>query len=135
MDEEATSAAEAQALGELAEDLAEELPGAPAESEGFAARGPSAAAPADEDLVQEADADDAMPRSARESTADVDALPDIDALEPASTERPGRGSLRSPRSVKQGERPEDAVREVLSVEDPATLARALRTVLKKDEKG
>lgn len=134
MDEDSTSQAEAQALGELAE----ELPGAPESAEPTlrgAAPGRPAGSFASEEPVQDAEPEDEIPRSARESTADLDSLPDIAALEPPSADRPGSGSARSPRLRKPGERPEDAVREVLSGQDPATLARALRTVLKKDEKG
>jgi hypothetical protein len=137
-DADSASQAEAQALGELAEELGEELPDA-ADGTGPAPRvtasarssGPSA----DQEPVQEAEAEDELSRSARQSAADLDSLPDIAALEPPSEERPGMSSVRYARLPKPGERPEDAVREVLSGQDPATLARALRTVLKKDEKG
>jgi hypothetical protein len=134
MDEDSTSQAEAQALGELADELADELPGV-SENADPDSGGSTSAGSAGEEPVQEAEADDELPRSARELKADLDSLPDIAALEPLSEERPGRGPARATRLVKPGERPQDAVREVLSGEDPATLARALRTVLKKDEKG
>ena len=116
MHEDSASQAEAQALGELSEELAEELPGAP-------------------DSAEEAKPEGELPRSARESTEDLDSLPDIAALEAPTELNPGPGSTRSSRIPTSGERPGDAVRNVLSGQDPATLARALRTVLKKDEKG
>jgi hypothetical protein len=116
MDEDARSQAEAQALGELADDLADEVPGA---SKG-------------EEAAEEAE--DELPRSARESTADLDSLPDIASLETSLSDRPGP-SMRAPRIPTPGERPVDAVKDVLGGQDPSTLARAIRTVLKKEEKG
>jgi hypothetical protein len=130
LDEESVSQSEAQALGELGEELAEELPG----SDSLEPRPRGGAGPETEgELVEEAESGEELQRSARESTADLDSLPDIAALEPPSDQRPG--SARSVRMPTPGERPGDAVRNMLSGQDPATLARALRTVLKKDEKG
>ena len=51
---------------------------------------------------------------------------------------PGREACRPPRAApaaRGGETPEDAVRNALSGQDPSTLARAIRTVLKNEEKG
>jgi hypothetical protein len=152
MGEDSTSQAESKALGDLAGELAEELPGAP-EAEAVnsratatlnprdttaqnprdtAARRSTASAAGDE-ILEEAEPEDELPRSAREPTGEIDSLPDIAALEPPSGVTPG--SARYSRLSTLGEKPGDAVRNVLSGQDPATLARALRTVLKKDEKG
>jgi len=128
LDEDAASQAEARALGELAEELSEELPGT-------AAPARSAGAQTDEGSEEEVEPEDELPRSAREAPADLDSLPDIAALEPPSEQRPGHGSPRSTRYPASGERPEDAMRDVLSGQDPSTLARAIRTVLKNEEKG
>ncbi|MGA2640696.1 MAG: hypothetical protein ABSG21_07310 [Spirochaetia bacterium] len=127
MDEDSTSRAEAQALGELAEELAEELPGVP--------EGRSPGAKKGDDSMEEAESEDDLERAERESSGDLDSLPDIAAIELPSEQRSGPGSARSARLPTPGQRPQDAVRDVLSGQDPATLARALRTVLKKDEKG
>jgi len=127
IDEDTTSPAEAQALGELAEELAEELPEATEELSPGGKRG-------DESLEEVGPAEETQ-RSPREPSGDIDSLPDIAALEPPSDLRSAQGSTRSARFSTAGERPGDAVRNVLSGQDPATLARALRTVLKKDEKG
>jgi hypothetical protein len=137
LDEDSTSQAEAQALGEFAEELAEELPGSSdngASAQRAAAPGRHAGSAAAEEAAQEAQSDDELPRSARESAADLDSLPDIAGLEPSSSDRPGP-SMRAPRIPTPGERPADAVKEVLGGQDPSTLARAIRTVLKKEEKG
>ena len=69
---------------------------------------------------------------------DLDALPDIADLEPAAPPVARRPSPRMPSRVPRprvGETPEDAMRNLLGGQDPATLARAIRTSLKKDEKG
>jgi hypothetical protein len=130
LDEDSPSPAEAQALGELGEELAEELPGADsAEARPLRGAGPET----EGEPVEEAETGDELARSARDPAGDLDTLPDIAALEPPSEQR--SGSVRSTRMTNPGERPEDAVRTMLSGQDPATLARALRTVLKKDEKG
>jgi hypothetical protein len=123
-------------LGELAEELTDELPSArePAGTAG------SAAAHADESAeyrgaeggVEGTESGDELPRNVRESAGGVDALPDLDGIEPP--EKPARAPLRVPRPA-EGERPGDAVRTALSGQDPATLARAIRTALKNAEKG
>jgi len=128
-DEDAASQAEAQALGELAE----ELPGG-TESGAPGQRGGVSGGSEDEEAVEEVESEDGLPRSARESTEDLDSLPDIAALESSSPDRPGP-SMRAPRAPIPGERPADAVKDVLGGQDPSTLARAIRTVLNKEEKG
>ncbi len=125
--EDSVSPAEGQGLGELSEELAEELPGA--------TDGRSPGTKGDDESLEEVGPAEEDSRSSRERSGDIDSLPDIAGLEPPSAPRSLQGSPRSARLSAAGERPEDAVRNVLSGQDPATLARALRTVLKKDEKG
>ncbi len=120
MDEDSTSQAEAQALGDLADELAEELPPAP---DGRPA----------EAAAEELGPADESPRSS--FAGDLDSLPDLAALEPSPGQGLVPGSARPTRFSTTPERPGDAVRDNLSGQNPATLARALRTVLKKDEKG
>ena len=137
-DVEEPSQAEARALGELAEELGEELP--TAESGEAAAEGaresgrPSIAAPIGGEEAEEVQPEDELPRRAADADAgELDALPDIAELEPSPGQKSGPAA-RVPRSAV-GRTPEDAVRNLLANEDPATLARAIRTALKKDEKG
>jgi hypothetical protein len=132
------SQAEARVPGELAEELAEELP--EAESGQAAARSgregghPSVGSPAGDEEAEEAQPEDELPRSvANVDAGELDALPEIAELEPPSGPKNGPAA-RVPRSAV-GKTPEDAVRNLLANEDPATLARAIRTALKKDEKG
>jgi len=125
MDEDSTSQAEAQALGDLADELAEELPSAP--------DGLSPEAKEREAAAEELGPADESPRSS--FAGDLDSLPDIAALEPSPGQGFVPGSARPARFSTTPERPGDAVRDNLSGQNPATLARALRTVLKKDEKG
>jgi len=137
-DAEEPSQAEARALGELAEELGEELPQAEGgEAADGAAREsgrPSVAAPIGGEEAEEVQPEDELPRSvANVDTGELDALPDIAELEPPSGQKSGPAA-RVPRSAV-GQTPEDAVRNLLSNEDPAMLARAIRTALKKDEKG
>jgi hypothetical protein len=132
------SPAEAPALGDLAEEFGEELPRAEGEETaagGARARGRSfAASPLVGEEADEVQPQEDLPRSAASMDAgELDALPDIAELEPPSGLKSGPAA-RVPRSAV-GQTPEDAVRNLLSNEDPATLARAIRTALKKDEKG
>lgn len=62
----------------------------------------------------------------------LDGLPDIDGMESAGR-RPGRA--RAPRTTVSGAAADEARRSLSEDEDPSTLARAVRTVLKRDEKG
>jgi len=138
LDAEEPSQAEAQALGDLAEELGEELPQAEGgEAAAGAAResgSPSVAAPMGGEEAEEVRPEDELPRSlANVDAGELDALPDIAELEPPSGQKSGPAA-RVPRSAV-GKTPEDAVRNLLANEDPATLARAIRTALKKDEKG
>ena len=91
----------------------------------------STAAPADQDEEDGiADAIGPGPRI----PGDKDGLPDISNLEVAApSESDERGAAGSGRP--RGERPEDALRGAVSGQDPATIARAIRTVLKRDDKG
>jgi hypothetical protein len=131
-------------MDSLAEELEEEFPGA-ADGNG-GARGDEEISLGDDELAgagggasSPAASADAAERDAladrggsrrgrRGSDADADSLPDISNLE-ILTDRgdgaPGAGEKT----------PEDAVRGAVSEQDPATLARAIRTVLKRDEKG
>jgi hypothetical protein len=132
---EYVGSAEAQALGELAEELDDPSPSAPGTRPRGSRRGSGSAAPgrspAEEGSLGGTGPADDLSQSAREDSGNLDALPDIAALElPSGRQGPTRSARMS-----SGDRPEDAVRNMLSGQDPATLARALRTVLKKDEKG
>jgi hypothetical protein len=63
-----------------------------------------------------------------------DGLPDISNLEialEADSDQPGASKSARP----GGPRPEDALRGAVSGQDPLTIARAIRTVLKRDDKG
>jgi hypothetical protein len=62
----------------------------------------------------------------------VDVLPDIAGLEPAEGSR-GRG--RAPRKSFSGGAVDAALRRMVEDEDPATMARAVHTIVKRDEKG
>lgn len=66
------------------------------------------------------------------SPVDLDALPDIGGLE-ASGPAPGRS--RAPRRAGSGASAEEAMRSFAVHEDPSTLAKAIRTVLKREDKG
>jgi hypothetical protein len=115
-------------LAELSEELDEELPPAE-ESTGTAG---SAGSQSEEGAVEETEK---LPRAIREAPGGIDSLPDIDGLEPPPEAKPARTApVRMPRP-KAGEKPGDAVRNALSGQDPSTLARAIRTVLKNAEKG
>ena len=121
-------------LGELAEELTDELPSVrePAGGSAVAHAGESAEYRGAEGGVEGTESGDELPRNVRESSGGADALPDLDGIEPP--EKPTRAPLRVPRPA-EGERPGDAVRTALSGQDPATLARAIRTALKNAEKG
>ena len=152
--ERAGSQAEAEVMENLAEELEEELPGA---SEGRDdSLGGDEATLGDYDLAMPGGglspddmgvsgrsavggaraekADRGGSRKARRgSDADDDSLPDISNLE-ILTDR-GAGAPGVQPDGAGEETPEDAVRGAVSGQDPATLARAIRTVLKRDEKG
>ena len=140
-----------EGAGELAEELAEELPQsvgyADAKSVGYAD------AQSGEDEEDRADAvaeEESGERwSARAPNAgnatrttgsgprtsdDRDGLPDISNLEMAiEADSNERGAPTSTRPG--GQRPGDALRGAVSGQDPATIAKAIRTVLKRDDKG
>jgi len=126
-EEEEGSTAEARALGELTAGLGDDLDpveGAPRSRPSFS---PASAGSGEEGVESEDD----LSFAGGGSAGDLDALPDIAQLEPPQRSGP---SARIPRAGS-GASPEDAVRNLLSNEDPSTLARAIRTALKKDEKG
>jgi hypothetical protein len=111
--------AEAAALGELASELAEELPPEEGQETLEAAEGTDAGEALEGDV------------GAGQGDTDVDSLPDIANLETSDEpEEKGRSSSR-----RKAGTPEDAVRGAVSGQDPATIARAIRTVLRRDEKG
>jgi hypothetical protein len=116
--------AESRALGELAEELAED---ADAPEGGYDAE--------EADLAGDVPTAPAARSSA--GASDMDALPDLGPLEgPDSGEsRGGSGKGARPYARSNRETAEDAMKSTMARQDPATLARALRTVLKKDEKG
>jgi len=115
-------------LPEMAEELAEELPPA-----GESAGSGAAAVEPEEEPAEEPEPADELPRAMRGAGRATDSLPDIDGLE-APEEKPARPPARPLRS-SDAEKPGDAVRNSLSGQDPSTLARAIRTVLKNAEKG
>ena len=124
-------------LPELAEELAEELPAA---GESAGTGGPRRRSQA-RTSRRRAEPSDELPRGMRGSAGGTDSLPDIDGLE-APEEKPARPPAQNPRSAAarplrsaDTEKPGDAVRDALSGQDPSTLARAIRTVLKNAEKG
>jgi len=154
---EPTSAEEAQALGELAGEIAEELPAEESagyhggESAGYG-EGESAGYRSDESAGYRSEAEEAGPEyepvdegeavggghaELGRSSATLDALPDISGIDTAAEEQSAApSSPRTPWRADGGkETPADAMKGALSGQDPATLAKAIRTVLKKDEKG
>jgi hypothetical protein len=66
---------------------------------------------------------------ALQADADLGRLPDISSLGGSSS-----GARASP-PPRAAQTPEDAMKGALGARDPATLARAIRTVLKREEKG
>ena len=137
-DLEQDAQAEARALGDLADELAEELPGA-SESDGSEDRPDEEGAEQGEGYQEEAEASesggDVGGLGTPSSEGDLDSLPDISTLEMAEDPSPRGAAGRMGRGPGGEQTPEDAMRGALSGQDPLTLARAIRTVLKKDEKG
>jgi len=124
---DATERAEAQALGDLAQELGEEVETAESPTDGEGEEeAESADAEGDEDAAVEQ-------LAAATGEDDLDSLPDISNLEVAPSAE--EGGARPSRHASGGDSPQDAVKGSLSGQDPATLARAIRTVLSKDEKG
>jgi hypothetical protein len=112
-----------EGLAELAEELAEELP---QPGENLAAQ----PVEADEEGDGRKGADTSGTGSERSD--DRDGLPDISNLEIATEMEGDKGGTAA---RPGGARPEDALRGSVSGQDPATIARAIRTVLKRDDKG
>jgi hypothetical protein len=131
--EEGPAGADAGPAEELPEELAEELPPQERSGESAALAGEEVS---EAEVVEESwSADDLLSEPA---TADLDALPDIEDLEPPAAPDGRAPSARRPSRLpppRVGETPEEAMRSFLGSQDPATLARAIRTSLKKDEKG
>ena len=128
----------AEALqGNAAEDLGEELLPA-ADAERNAGEGPINGA-GGEGVIEEAASASGRGAGGKGSSAHaddsrLDALPDISALEEAPGTNKGASKPRAARRAA-AERPDDALRGAVSGQDPATLAKAIRTLLKRDEKG
>jgi hypothetical protein len=140
--EDSLAHAEARALGELADELAEELPaaaenGEPGESEnademsGVQTPKEMRGGPTPK---QKHGAQAPAARAGSGEEGSLDSLPDISNLEIAADQGSSALDDRSS-SRRRGETPEDAIRGVVSGQDPVTLAKAIRTVLKRDEKG
>ena len=93
-------------------------------------------APTDVSEVEESAAVAAPDQPVRETvsqhSSSVDALPDIGSLEALG---PAPGRSRAPRRAGSGASAEQAMRSLAVQEDPSTLARAIRTVLKREDKG
>ncbi len=115
------SPADAAALGELAGELADARPDG---TQGDLEEAPPADAVPDMDDLPETLEGEGGPGLRR-----LDSLPDI-AVQEEAVPKPASRSRR-PRTAA----PDEALKETVGRQDPATLARALRTVLKKDEKG
>jgi hypothetical protein len=87
-----------------------------------------APAPPDQPVVGTAEQASQNPRQ----SSSLDALPDIGSLEASG---PTGTRSRASRRVGRGASAEEAMRSLAVQEDPSTLARAIRTVLKREEKG
>jgi hypothetical protein len=128
---------EAQALSELAGELADEMP--PTGYRGAeAGRSPDEVAEAESEYepVDEEEVVEMEHAALGGSSAPLDSLPDISGIEMATEEQPAASSgPRTPWRAGGKETPSDAMKGALSGQDPVTLAKAIRTVLKKDEKG
>jgi hypothetical protein len=139
-EEDIVQRAEAEALDDLAEELAEELPAA--SDSGQAEKGEPGDAGQEEGEAEElqplgrekgrgGQKPSAGTSEASDEDGDMDSLPDISNLEVAGEQGSGSPQDRSGRA----ETPQDSMRGAVSGQDPATIARAIRTVLKRDEKG
>ncbi|MGA2615279.1 MAG: hypothetical protein ABSG38_17725 [Spirochaetia bacterium] len=136
--EESGQAEQGDILADELDDVLPPLADMGAETEGFSA----GEAEAGGDSVEEAESvpEDGTGRSAAEGevTPDADSelgrLPEISSFGNPSSARGAAPPLRSRRGGESS-RPEDEMKGALGSQDPATLARAIRTVLKRDEKG
>jgi hypothetical protein len=128
---EPASADEEQALSELAGELAEDAAAAdePAETAGFSEEG----------VVDEGEAVGMEHTAIRRDSSSLDALPDIAGLEASASNGSGAAQGAKTRYRAAGgaaaDTPAEAMKGALGGQDPATLARAIRTVLKNEEKG
>jgi hypothetical protein len=118
------------------DELLEELPGT---SEGTSAvEELDGAEPADEAAPSPASARVAADGARVGGRRELDALPDIGAMgdeaAPGGTRAGTRFTDAPARPARARAKPSDAARDVLEREDPATLARAVRTVLKREER-
>ncbi len=76
------------------------------------------------------EATDNSRRTQRDNTGGLDTLPDFGFL--GESAKTGAGARASRLRARK---PEDAARDFVSEEDPESLAKAIRTVIKRDEKG
>ena len=133
--------AEAGVMDSLAEELEEELPAAT--EAGLDGQG---AGLADDDLAGQGSVDapgaaergtqgskGGSRRSRRGGDTDEESLPDISNLEIVTDRGTGAPGVQPAGPSEQS--PEDAMKGAVGGQDPALLARAIRTVLKRDEKG
>ena len=128
-----TAVAEAQALGALAEELSQEAGDAGEEAGEEGAGERSFPASFVQGETQRSEVGELPPGGTQ--PGELDALPELTELEPEPPPPPRAGPVPRVPRASAGDTPEDAVRNLLSNEDPATLARAIRTHLKRDEKG
>jgi hypothetical protein len=131
----ASEQADSEGLAELAEELAEEVP----QSAAYVGAQADETEEVPGDTVEAEEADEMRENAdargpGKRISDDRDGLPDISNLEIA-TETNGEEPEALPGNRPGGARPEDALRGAVSGQDPATIARAIRTVLKRDDKG
>jgi len=156
---DAEEVAEAEPSGEEASPAQSAAVAGPADESGDLLDAESEGEPGDELLpvMEEADSGSAGPGAGQSGLDELPDLMDLDAplksggrgrageprgAEPRTGESdaagtrpssPGAGRRRA--AASSGTTPEEAVRNAVSEEDPASLARAIRTVLKRDGKG
>ncbi len=99
-------------------------------SGGDSANGTADLTALDSDGSETGEATDRLKRTQRGNTGGLDALPDFGFL--GETVKTGSGARAAGQRARK---PEDAARGFVSEEDPETLAKAIRTVIKRDEKG
>jgi hypothetical protein len=97
------------------------------------------------EVVEDAPGMEAMPEPEVSSQGspgldNLDTLPDIGDLDNISgagttISQDTRAAVPRPSSRSRRERPVDQMSEVVAEQDPESLAKAIRTVLKRDEKG
>jgi hypothetical protein len=119
---------EPEALEEVG--AAETPMGAEKSDAGGAAGDGAAKGPEGEEAVEGADV---LKRAGRDEVGSLDNLPDFGFIGESAKNGAGAGQRTAARP--RARRPEDAARGFISEEDPESLAKAIRTVIKRDEKG